>query len=207
MHTAIESGTDNELFESVASTGGINEVELPKKDAGGGAEFFGVKGDGSDFVFIVDCSGSMADFGRWDQAVKELRASMESLSNQQRFLILLYNDGFVAMNGDARLVNSTAEARKKALRWLRRNRPISLTYCADALEKALNLNPDAIFLLSDGEFNDRSDVFFVLESMNSKKKLTRQQVPVHTVALGSHMGRYTMKRIADENAGIFKLVD
>lgn len=209
MEASMDS--DRELFESVASTG-LTDSALPRRSAGGGggANFFGVDGRGSDFVFIVDCSGSMADFGRWKQAKKELKESINGLDQDQRFLILLYNDGFVAMNDELRLVPSTDQERRKAIRWLNRNRPDSWTFCAEALQQALALEPDAVFLLSDGEFNDRNDVFIVLDEMNDKsrlRRLNRQQIPVHTVALGSHMGRFTMKQIADENGGVFKLVD
>lgn len=210
LEAAMENDSE-ELFESVASTG-LNDSALPRQagGGGGGANFFGVDGNGSDFVFIVDCSGSMADLGRWRQAKKELKSSINGLDEDQRFLILLYNDGFISMNDEMQLVRSSAQERRKALRWLNRNRPDSWTFCAEALQQALALKPDAVFLLSDGEFNDRNDVFIVLDEMNDKSRLlrlNRQQIPVHTVALGSHMGRFTMKQIADENSGVFKLVD
>ena len=209
LSASLDSEDQNNLFERISSEG-IAESDLPRRVAGGGAKFFGVDGQGSDFVFIVDCSGSMADYGRWRQAVRELKKSVGDLKTSQRFLILLYNDGFIAMNDDARLVKSTKREQKKAFNWLTANVPNSWTFCAQALEKALTLRPDAIFLLSDGEFNDRQDVFFVLDSMNSRSKVrqyNRQQIPVHTIALGSHQGRFTMKRIADENSGLFRLVE
>ena len=209
VETAAESNRQ-ELFESVASTG-LSDSDLPNATAAGsGANFFGIAGQGANFIFIVDCSGSMGDFGRWKQAKKELRTSINGLDDGQRFLILLYNDGFVAMNEEMKLVPSTSRERRKALRWLSRNRPDSWTFCAEALQKALALRPDAVFLLSDGEFNDRNDVFIVLDEMNDRarlQRLNRRQTPVHTVALGSHMGKQTMQQIAAENSGVFKLVE
>ena len=210
MVEAAAESDSQELYESVASAG-LSEADLPNRlTAGSGANFFGIAGQGANFIFIVDCSGSMGDFGRWKQAKKELKNSINGLNDGQKFLILLYNQGFIAMNKELKLVHSTSRERRKALRWLSRNRPDSLTYCAEALQQALALRPDAVFLLSDGEFNDRDDVFIVLEEMNDKarlQRLNRQQTPVHTVALGSHLGKLTMEQIASENSGVFRLVN
>ncbi len=209
LSAGFEAEEHDRLFERISSAG-LAEGEIPRRSVEGGARFFGVDGQGSNFVFIVDCSGSMADYGRWRQAVRELKKSVEHLKSDQRFLILLYNDGFIAMNDEIKLVKSTRREQQKAFRWLGNNAPHSWTFCAQALAKAITLQPDAIFLLSDGEFNDRQDVFLVLDKMNSKartRQYRRQQIPIHTIALGSHQGRWTMKKIADENSGLFRLVE
>ena len=196
------------LLDAVTSDS-ISDVDPanPNKSA---AQFFGVEGSGSNFVYIIDCSGSMAEYGRWKSAVRELKSSIKALKSKQRFLILLYNTGFVAMNNKAELVASTQAEQKRAMRWLSRKSPNDWTFCAQALAKALTLKPDAIFLLSDGEFDDRRDVFLVLDRLNNKRRLisaNEKQIPVHTIALGSHHGRFTMKRIADENSGEFRLIE
>lgn len=208
LETSFESVSSGDLFDSVDSSGS-DQDSLTNQNAGG-AKFFGVEGSGADFIFIVDCSGSMADYGRWGQAKRELKSSIGELTSDQRFLILLYNNGYIAMNDEAELVESTERQQNRAIRWLSKKRPNNWTFCAEALAKALSLKPDAIFLLSDGEFNDREEVFTVLDALNSSKRLKlygRSQVPVHTIALGSHLGRFTMKRIADENSGNFKLIE
>jgi len=208
LDASLDNVSSSDLFDSL-SLSGAKESELSNQESGG-AKFFGVEGEGADFVFIVDCSGSMSDYGRWNQAVRELKESIRAMKTDQKFLILLYNNGFIAMNDDAKLVESTQRQQNRAFRWLAGKIPNNWTFCAEALAKALSLKPDAIFLLSDGEFNDREEVFAVLEALNKKNKLKvygRTQVPVHTIALGSHLGQFTMKRIADENSGNFKLVE
>lgn len=209
INTSLESQVSESMFDGLSAAGIPDSAMLPT-GAEGSAEFFGVEGAGTDFVFIIDCSGSMADYGRWKRAVRELKDSINNLKSDQRFLILLYNHGFVAMNDSASLVKSTERTRKRVFRWLGQNYPDSWTFCAEALAKALSIKPDAVFLLSDGEFTDRRNVFMVLESMNDRRKLEiekMRQIPIHTIALGSHDGRYTMKRIANENGGVFKQVD
>ncbi len=202
----FSSELEGSLFDKVASTG-LTGGELSRID-NAAAEFFGIEGEGSDFVFIIDCSDSMNRYGRWQQAIFELKQSINDLQPQQRFLILLYNNGYIAMNNQVKLVKSTEKQKLKAIRWLANNTPDSWTYCAEALADALKLSPSAIFLLSDGEFNDRNEVFGVLDRYKRKAKTSEMpQIPVHTVALGSHMGRFTMQRIARENQGKFKLIE
>ena len=207
---ALESNSQQQLYESIASAG-VSEDVLPRRAADGtGANFFGVDSNGTEFIFIVDCSGSMDDFGRWTHAKRELRRSINGLTTDQRFLIMLYNNGYIAMNNSLELVPSTSQERRKAIRWLNRNHPDSWTFCSEALRQALSLRPDAVFLLSDGKFNDLDDVFIVLDEMNDDfrlRRLNRRQIPIHTVALGNHEGSFTMKQIADENNGVFKLVE
>ena len=202
---AASHSDSDDLFESVASAGLSGDKGLP-----GGAKFFGLDSEGSDFIFIVDCSGSMQKFRRWRQAKRELRNSINGLAENQRFLILLYNIGFVGMNDELELVPSTPKERRKSIRWLNRNYPDGNTFCAEALQRALELQPDAVFLLSDGIFDDAERVFTVLDQMNDKEslqRLNRRQIPVHTVALGNHDGKFAMEQIALENSGVFKLVD
>ncbi len=211
----LKTSINGQLFESLATEGLSSTNATSSNGGGGGASFFGIDGSGSDFVYIVDCSGSMGEtvsrsLQRWDLAKQELKKSINELKPDQKFLILLYNNGFIAMNDDAKLVPSSKRERNRALRWLGKNTPGNWTFCADALAKALSLKPDSIFLLSDGEFDDRQNVFLVLDQMNNKRRLVstnEKHVPIHTVALGSHYGRWTMKRIADENDGVFRLVE
>ena len=114
------------------------------------------------------------------------------------------------MNNKLKLVSSTEKERDRAIRWLNSKSPNSATFCADALAAGLKLNPSAIFLLSDGEFTDRRNVFRVLDDENQDKaaKFSRAPlVPIHTIALGSHIGQFSMKRIAEENDGEYRVIE
>ena len=71
---------------------------------------------------------------------------------------------------------------------------------AQAMQYALELNPDAIFLLSDGELQDNTVA--VLRLLNPPGS-ERRQIPVHTVHLFSFQGRLTLQQIALENSGTF----
>jgi hypothetical protein len=209
LTAAFDESMSEGLGQELLPAGGPDGEASGGKFADTGAEFFGVTGDGSRFIFIVDCSGSMSEFGRWDRAVRELKKSISELSVNQRFLILLYNNNYVSMNNPPDMVPATELERRTWMEWLDRNYPEGWTFCSQALSAALSLKPDAIFLLSDGEFTDRSRVFDVLKKQNKKgtSQRPRRQIPIHTFALGSHKGTASMKWIAKQNNGIFTLVD
>ncbi|MEM9411630.1 MAG: hypothetical protein AAGA30_10985 [Planctomycetota bacterium] len=207
--TISESEFDGQQAEPFVSQG-LTSNDIPSNTQGTGAQFFGIDGSGSNFIFIVDCSDSMNDYRRWDQAVRELKQSVSKMKSNQKFLILLYNNGFIAMNDQLKMVSVNKQTKKRAFKWLGRLRPHSWTFCADAMAQALELEPDGIFLLSDGEFMDRDRVFSVLESNRlqfTDEGTPQPTIPVHTVALGSHKGQFTMQRIAEENGGLFRLID
>ncbi len=193
----------------------LDEIERLR---GSGAQFFGIKGVGSRFVFIIDCSGSMDEYRRWKRAVRELKRSINNLVEPQQFLVLLYNSQCYTMNDrPPGLVPASAENQRNAIRWLARQEPLGSTYVAQALENAFELKPDAIFLLSDGEFDDLQMVWTVLAHYNGVQnggvrhrenyEAIKDVIPVHTISLGGKGGAWTMQEIAEKNEGTFTIID
>ncbi|MCA9160067.1 MAG: hypothetical protein KDA72_17155, partial [Planctomycetales bacterium] len=74
------------------------------------------------------------------------------------------------------------------------------TMPAEALQVALSLNPDAVFLLSDGELQDES--LLMLRMINAPNSTTRQ-IPIHTISLFSGEGWWTLQQIAADSGGSF----
>jgi len=83
----------------------------------------------------------------------------------------------------------------------------SNTLPASSLGIAMELKPDAIFLLSDGEIRDNTvgDLRIYNHETNENGESTTL-IPIHTVLLHSNVGFLTLKLIADENAGVFTRV-
>jgi hypothetical protein len=69
---------------------------------------------------------------------------------------------------------------------------------------ALDLKPDAILLLSDGEIMDNSiqqlRQYNREVGSNGKEKV---KIPIHTFLLHSLVGYQTLETIANENDGVF----
>ena len=177
------------------------------KGASKGTLFFGIESKGDRFVYVVDCSRSMIGENRYQRAVYELQKSLGRLNEDQEFLVALYSDRIYPMLGtnlkEAKLIKATVENRAKVIEWMRIQVPSGFTLPARAMYGALQLQPDAIFLLSDGELNDDTVGLLRDTNLNDSSAGTRK-IPVNTVTLGSTgLGLSTMKMIANENRGKF----
>jgi hypothetical protein len=153
--------------------------------------FFGVRGRGKVFVFVIDCSGSMGD-GRLVRAKMELRRSIARLRFPQSFLVVFYNDRpWVMPSGVPR--SADVGSRLDLDRWLRRIDAEGATDPRAAMSLALGLRPDTIFLLSDGEF-PRGTV----EEIAARNTV---RVPIHCIDLGNGAGSEPLRRIAEQSGG------
>lgn len=160
------------------------------------ASFFGVKAKGQRFVYVVDCSGSMLDEARLVRAKDEVRRSVQKLQQPQQFKVIFYNEAPIPMPGD---LPRTADltAKNQLLAWMNLIEPDGDTDPRGALQLALSLRPDAVFLLSDGEFlNGTADA---VAKSNSRK------IPIHCIDLGNGVGGDQLKRIAKDSGGRYAL--
>lgn len=178
---------------------------------GKSAKFFGTTSYGSRFVFVIDCSLSMKG-NRWYRAVKELNEAIAELEKEQEFLVLLYNErSRVMMNVKmdlAALLRATDENKEACRSWLRKRRPNGGTFPASAMFVALTLEPDAVFLLSDGELQDNTrELLQFWNAEQNRSDGTTSRIPIHTISLGGQVeGQAMMKSIAKENDGDFSWI-
>jgi hypothetical protein len=154
--------------------------------------FFGVRAQGQVFVYVIDCSGSMLDDDRLIRAKGELRKSIDRLQHPQRFHVIFYNDRPIPMLGD--LPRSADLGAKSQLnQWLRLIQPDGGTDPRSAMALALSLRPDAVFLLSDGEFPDGT--------VESIARRNPRKVPIHCVDLSGGLAGDQLLRIARDSGG------
>ena len=189
------------------------------------AQFFGVQATGNDFVFIVDSSMSMTQ--KFADAKRELEYSIRQLSPQQRFYVIFFDRNaehmvlgkfdkqrklFVFHDApEPDLVPATTQNIVAFVQWMN---TIQLEFATNpymATFFAINeLKPDAIFLLSDGEFTDRGATeWFLLES-NAVVDAAGKRQPrsvVHCIGFYSREGEITLKRIAAANGGTYRFVE
>lgn len=170
------------------------------------ADFFGIETRGKRFVFVIDSSTSMRG-KKWVRACRELWQTLAELSDDQEFCILFFDLKthlmFRRKPGELETIAATAENVKRVKRWASTVHLGPETLPMTALHCAIDLDPDAIFLLSDGEFHDRSQ-FFLFDQNGSRGK--EEAVPVNTVAFTSEVGGQALKEIANENFGQFRFV-
>jgi hypothetical protein len=162
------------------------------------AEFFGVKsGPAGGIVFVVDRSGSMTD--SIDFVKCELKRSLADLAEDQTFHVLFYSSGPPLEMPQKKLVPASAEWKQRAVAFIDDVIPQGETDPSKALERAFELQPDTIYLLTDGEF-DKATVGLV-KRLNAAGK-----VKVHTIGFLYRMGEQVLKQIADQNGGQYKFV-
>jgi hypothetical protein len=156
------------------------------------ASFFGIRARGQFFVYVVDCSGSMIDEDRLARAKEEVRRSVRALNDPQKFKLIFYNDRPLPMPGDLpRAADQTAK--DQLIAWLRLIEPEGGTDPKRAMALGLALRPDAVFLLSDGEFP--AGTTEAVRASNS------QRVPIHCVDLSGGLTGDQLKQIAAESGG------
>jgi hypothetical protein len=167
------------------------------------AQFFGVKALGRRFVFVVDSSTSMRG-PKFLAAKAELIYALNRLSREQAFFVFFFDVGTKPMpfrHGDEALqtVPPTSENLQRARRWLASIElgPDTLPY--DAMRQAVEMHPDAIYLLSDGQFQDGglTEQFLALYS---------PKPVIHTIAFWDLAGAAALQRIARESGGTFRFI-
>jgi len=110
-----------------------------------------------DVVYVVDASGSM--IGKMPGVLAELRRSVEALSSAQRFQVIFFgpNTGYAAARHPSdpvegvkmiRLIRATRDNIQTVLSWAESVFPSGRSNPVPALETALALKPDAVFVLS-----------------------------------------------------------
>ncbi len=204
----LDGGIDEQLTDIAPfSPVGSDGLQPARTFAPGeGARFFGSDARGRDFVFIVDASSSMSSQYRWEIAVSELRLAINNLTSDQRYVVFLYNSFTHTCNkGKAKLRPASESHKQELFEWLSEMGPDGDTRPWEAVRAGLKLEPDAIFLMSDGELRD--ETVRRLRIANNKLEKKDKEIPVHTVFLGDGDGGPTMKTIAEQNAGTFKRVD
>ncbi len=192
----------------------VKRVPQQGPDAPSGS-FFGIKSSGQNFVYVLDVSGSMRN-GRYERAAAELFRSVDQLSEQQNFYVLLFNSTTTQLfNNDGILPLPVActEANKERLaQWLETSSPRGGTDPRDALRIALKMRPSAIFMLSDGKFDSVSKRSSSGLTSTDTSAFTivaadRTSTPIHSVALENPNSSENMQRLSNISKGEYRFAE
>lgn len=163
----------NEVYESLASKLlEINSLNLLSKSSKSNLaeslrnlqnipdqkDASGIRIDSEYLIFIVDTSGSMVDYGPWNNITKEINYVIDAFPKLKGFIVM--SDFGKVMYGDNPWVSDTPANRKKASTVLSNvfNLPISRSDPFPALEKAIgyygkNYSNVSIFVFGDDIIN------------------------------------------------------
>jgi hypothetical protein len=115
----------------------------------------------------------MSQDNRWLRAKAELIRSLKELSYGQEYFVAFFNHkSFVMPQG--KLTLARPQILNKTVEWIHGAVPAGATDPWPALQLAIKQRPDAIYLLTDGLFDDH--VVQYLETMT-----TARQIPIHTI--------------------------
>jgi len=199
-HSTVDSMKLTSITRALGSNtpGNMNWGDLGQGGGkGNGASFFGLEAAGSSFIYVVDYSGSM--FGEKLQVAKsELIRSIRSLDRDMEFFIIFYDTHFVPMPA-AELVRATEHNKARFITWVQNVGNGGGTDPTGAMLHALSLEPDAIWLMSDGCFG--AQAANVIQGNNPGA-----EIHVHTIAFYDRACEAILERIATENDGEYRFV-
>jgi hypothetical protein len=200
----------HEALSESAQSGGLDGLALGgsgEKDGAKGqvaTEFFGIGGYGQSFVYVVDASDSMNERGKFDRARYELMQSIEQLSSDQRYFVIFYNDGAYPMDADEPVL-ATQKQVAQTFRWVSSLEADGGTNPLPALLFAISMRPDAIYFLSDGQFDPLTNQHVKVRNRSNNRLRTRQ-IPIHTIAFMDRMTEGLMRSIARNSGGEYRFV-
>ncbi len=194
-----------------------NELDRP------GINFFGASASGDHFIFILDNSFSMGarKSQRYQRACEELLRSVGRLRPNQSYSVFLFSWETAAMYHEPspRYRSATGDHLSELRQWVTR---VSLGPGTDprrALALASYMKPDAVFLLTDGDFNqpdqlrrdtgwvtDQGDPYSTSFDSAIQDLFVDHAIPIHTIAYENPFTNEALKRIAEQSGGTFRYV-
>jgi hypothetical protein len=97
------------------------------------------------------------------------------------------------------LLRATPDNLAKVVKWIKKLKPDNDTAPEDALDRALKLQPQVIYFVTDGEIPPTP--------RDSVKKFNRpHKTVIHTIAIGSQEGAEMLRGIARDNGGKYQFV-
>ena len=159
-------------------------------------------------VFIINVSGSM-NGPRLAAAKRELTRVISSLDGDAELGVTAFSTQVWLWR--KHLAPATAANKKEALHFVNRLMAHGRTATYDALEAAMNCDPEAIYLLSDGEPNAGkvTTPAGIVKTIGEANRSRRISIYTIGIAPGAAEGANEsfMKELAEQNCGLYQRVD
>jgi hypothetical protein len=175
--------------------------------------FCGARAKGSRISYVVDYSGSMVI--AFDYVRRELKRSINSLSPAESFQMVFFAGGPVRQFPARGLARATGQNRRDAFTFIDTVQLIDVRDTHAAWQAVVNamraafeartsdgLEPDLIYLLTDGEF-DHQQVSRALGQMQAQQK---QPARINVIACGNRDGEKFLHNLAGTNKGVYRFV-
>jgi hypothetical protein len=156
---------------------------------------------GSNVVFILDNSMSMTNGGKSSAARLEVLRALQAMNAGQLFYVLFFHSGgYEGMPALAPLPASPENVRAMT-NWLSSAGHRTGADPTKAIQRALGLAPapDTVWLLSGSPLPDK-----VIDNIREANASVNARI--NTIGLYTQEGEEAMRRIADENRGVYRFV-
>jgi hypothetical protein len=166
--------------------------------------FFAIATRGLRIVYVIDRSSSMGETGALAVAKGELHASLDRLAPQARFQVIAYNRSSepLRINGQSGLLPATPDNKRQAT-WLMDNvHAEGGTEHLLALQRALQLQPDVLFFLTDADALTEEQVRIVT-------RLNQGRTVIHAIEMGASHSTDTLtplQILSRDNRGTYRRV-
>lgn len=159
---------------------------------------------GRSFVFLIDRSKSMTANGMnaIDVARQELRSALAPLTPEHRFQVIAYNFKTLFVD-ERRMLPATEEHKQKADRFLAELGGFGATHHEMALQTAIQLQPDVIYLLTDG-----GDPYLNDAQLARIRQRTAGRIVIHCVQFATDAPKassHFLEQLAAQNQGTYQV--
>ncbi|MCG3129183.1 MAG: hypothetical protein CHACPFDD_04093 [Phycisphaerae bacterium] len=197
-----------------AGTGGFGGGLGGGRRVGGRIEGWGLGVEANKVAYVIDFSGSIII--AQDELVGELKRSVGNLKPSQSFNVHIFYERSNKLVTDSfrdGLQQATPDAKKQFFEWIATKTPKGSTEPLTAMKRAIANEPEAIFFLSDGYFDE--SVVDEIRKANKSIKARMMCLVFDEILLGDRNadlpprttdGARRLQRIAQENNGKMKIV-
>ncbi|MEO2014753.1 MAG: hypothetical protein ABGZ53_10320 [Fuerstiella sp.] len=179
----------------------------------GETQFMNIVDGGSSFVYVVDTSSSMSEGSRMGLAKSQLKGSLRLLRPNQRFQILFYNEAITQMKLRRRALQDMYAATEVQVQLgaaeIDRVQPRAGTVHKAPLLRALDLQPDVIYFLTDGD-KPALSTKGPGSDLDDIRRKNRKRTRIHVIEFGS--GAKESRReswlqlLAHQSGGVYKYI-
>jgi uncharacterized protein YegL len=204
VRTAILPGVGD---EAILAEEAARRAAMARKGPATRLSIFGSgEAVGNSFVFLIDRSRSMGGegLGAISAAEKELAAALDRLGPQHRFQVIAYHQQPVYV-GSRKLLDATDENKQAMKQFFAELLAYGGTQHETALFSAMHLEPDVIFLLTDG-----GDPYLNDRQIDAVTRHNDGRTAIHCIQFGfgaTPSGNNFMQKLASRNHGSYGYVD
>ena len=181
----------------------------PIESYGKFGQYYGIPICAKRVVFVLDTSGSMRG-GKIEAAQTELIRVIRELPKEVQFSVVAFDSSVRVWQHE--LVQASELTKQVAVNVVLEQSARGNTASYDALEAAFELNPEAIYFLSDGapQGGKVDDPRQIIASISGSNRVRR--VSIHSIGIDTNLPTATgfarfMKSLAEANWGVYKAVN